>query len=236
MPWAWSVWGKHPAFKDYISLGAADPLCKGITDWVRNGYAQIKIEQGFRHFFSWRFWMKGIGKENLALGILRDSSDQLGRPYPLLLMGVGSLSDWEKNWDLLPLALEDSWGEMEHLLARSYKTLQELEEKMHQIPSPGEEWERMREKRNLQNNKGLEEEVIKNLNKEAFFISLDQNFQLKPMVLISLYHYFWKKRGASIPTSIFMGGSLAKTFLAFFCRPLLPDDFKDLWSKALMVR
>ncbi len=125
---------------------------------------------------------------------------------------------------------------MEHLLAMSYKTLQSLEEKVHQIPSPRGEWKKISQKRNLQNNTAIEERVQKNLNKEAFFIALDQYSQQAPMVLISLYYYFWKKRGEPIPNSIFMGGSLAKAFLVFFCRPLLPKDFQDLWSDSTVDR
>lgn len=235
MPWEWSVWGKHPAFKDYFHLGSPDPLFNGMAEWMRSGYAQIKIERGARNFFSWRFWMKSLRKENLAVGLLKDSSDSLGRPYPILCIGTGSLPDWEKNWDLLPLACEDSWNRMENLLAKSYKTLQNLEEEVYQIPAPPIEWEKISQRRGSRGNIQIEEQIKKNLHKEAFFINLDPCFHLSPMVLVSLYHYFWKKQGKAIPNSIFMGGNLAKTFLGFFCRPLSPKDFQDLWSDSAVA-
>ncbi|MGQ9695125.1 MAG: TagF domain-containing protein [Thermodesulfobacteriota bacterium] len=234
MRWEWSVWGKHPTFKDYFHLGSQDPLSRRMAEWIRSGYAQIKIDRAPRNFFSWRFWMKSLRKEGLALGLLKDSGDYLGRPYPVLFMGMGSLPGWEKNWDLLPLALEDVWNRMESLLARSYKTLQNLEEEIYHLPAPCGEWEEMNQRRGAQDNPNIEEGVKKNLKKDTFFINLDQSFHLPPMVLVSLYHYFWKKHGEPIPNCIFMGGSLAKTFLAFFCRPLLPKDFQDLWSDSLI--
>lgn len=226
----WSVWGKHPAFKDYFHLGSPDPLFKGMAEWMRSGYTQIKIDRAPRNFFSWRFWMKSLRKESLAFGLLKDSSDSLGRLFPILFLGTVSLPNWEKNWDLLPLALEDSWSRMENLLAKSFKNLQNLEEEVHQIPSPSGEWEKMNQRRGGTDNPHIEEQVKKNLTKDKFFIPLDQSFHLQPMVLVSLYHYYWKKRGEHIPNSIFLGGSVDKTFLTFFCRPLLPKDFQDLWS------
>lgn len=235
MLWEWSVWGKHPAFKDYFQLGSSDPLFNRMAEWTRSGYAQIKIDRTPRNFFSWRFWMKSLRKENLAFGLLKDSSDSLGRPYPILLMGTGSLPNWEKNWDLLPLALEDSWNRMENMLAKSFKNLQNLEEEVYQIPSPSGEWEKMNQRRSHKDNPHIEEQLRKNLNKDMFFINLEETFHLSPMVLVSLYHYFWKKQGEPIPNCIFMGGGLAKTFLAFFSRPLSPKDFQDLWSDSVVA-
>ena len=198
---------------------------------MRSGYAQIKIDQG--KFFSWRFWMRGLGKQGLACGLLRDSSDGLGRSYPILLMGIGSLPHWEKNWDLLPIAFEACWNQMESLTAKSFKTLKDFEEEVMKIPSPAESWEKMAQRREQKGERDLqmiEAQVRQNLAQDPFFITLDQTLAGDPIILISFYHYFWRKGGETIPNSIFMGGSLNKTFLAFYRRPLLPKDFSDLWS------
>ncbi len=237
MAWAWSVWGKHPAFKDYFHLGAADPLGRGMAEWMRQGYAQVQINRGRRHFFSWRFWMKSWPKDSLACGLLRDSSDYLGRPYPILFMGTGLLPNWEKNWDLLPLALEHSWNQMESLLIKSYPSLKDFQEEVLRIPPPGEEWEKMNQRRREKGNKvNIEERAQKILNQDIFFVPLDEPWALEPIILASYYQYFWKKQGEGIPNSIFLGGSLEKTFLAFFRRPLLPEDFPNLWSDAILAR
>jgi len=234
MPWQWSAWGKHPAFKDYFQVGATNPLSSGVAEWMSNGFAQIKIDQG--NFFSWRFWMRGLGKQGLACGLLRDSSDGLGRSYPILLMGIGFLPHWEKNWDLLPLAFEACWNQMESLTAKSFKTLKDFEEEIRQIPAPADSWEKMAQRREQKGEKDwqtIEEQVRQNLAQDPFFITLDQTFAVDPIILISFYHYFWRKGGETIPNSIFMGGSLKKSYLAFYRRPLLPRDFSDLWSDSL---
>ncbi|MEW5801056.1 MAG: hypothetical protein AB1847_03020 [bacterium] len=66
---------------------------------------------------SFRFWTRGSAKDMLVCGLVRDSSDRLGRPYPLLIMGTGPLPGWEERWDLVSLACERSWSQMEHLAA-----------------------------------------------------------------------------------------------------------------------
>lgn len=233
MRWQWSVWGKHPAFNDFFQLGPTSPLVTGMVEWMRNGYAQIKIDR--RNFISWRFWMRGLAKEGLACGLLRDSSDRLGRPHPILVMGTGSLINWEKNWDLLPFAFEASWNQMESLTTKSFKAWPNLEEEMTRIPSPSGEWEKMAQRRGGEktDHNLIEEQVRKNLNRDLFFIAFEQTFSFDPIVLVSLYHYYWKKEGESAPNSIFLGGGLAKTFLAFYRRPLMTKDFQDLWSDSL---
>lgn len=231
--WQWSIWGKHPAFKDFFHLGPPSPLFDGLREWVKTGYAQIKIQNSPRHFFSWRFWMRGKDKESLACGLLRDSSDSLGRPHPFLIMGAGYLAEWEKNWDLLPLAFEASWSRMEMLTAQVFKELKSLEGESQKIPLPAGEWISMAQRRDKKAEVFyplIEEQFKKNLGKENFFLPLDQVSASAQIIVISLYLSFWKKRREQIPSSIFMGGSLTKTFLAFYHRPLWPKDFLALWS------
>ena len=62
---------------------------------------------------SWRFWAKGANKKALVCGVARDSSDSVGRPYPLLVVGTGPLADWEDEWELLPAACENTWNQMD---------------------------------------------------------------------------------------------------------------------------
>ncbi|MDI6752891.1 MAG: hypothetical protein QME78_00675, partial [Thermodesulfobacteriota bacterium] len=47
---------------------------------------------------------------------------------------------------------------------------------------------------------------------------------------IGFCHFLLKEQEDSVPNGLFMGGSLEKTCLAGFRRPLIPADFVRLWS------
>ena len=90
--WHWSAFGKHPAAADYFRLGYSSPFVDGLTKWVESGYRLLAERSDTPPpFCSWRFWARGFGRESLVLGVVRVSSDSLGRPYPLLIMGSGPL-------------------------------------------------------------------------------------------------------------------------------------------------
>jgi type VI secretion system protein VasJ len=55
-------------------------------------------------------------KRNADCGLGRDSSDSIGCPYPLLIMGEGRLKGWEKRWSQLPVQLNRTWKRMESIV------------------------------------------------------------------------------------------------------------------------
>ena len=104
--WKWTAFGKHPVAGDYFYAGADDPFFQAFSGWVENGYRQISTERkNATDLYSWRFWAKGAQKDTLVYGVGRDSFDTIGRPYPLVIMGTGTLADWHRNWEILPLVL-----------------------------------------------------------------------------------------------------------------------------------
>ena len=242
-PWQWSASGKHPAMKDFFKLGHNGPLVLGFSEWVKNGFQQAGSPKDPSSFYSWRFWARGFKKENLACGIVRDSSDSLGRPYPILIMGIGPLNGWEEYWDLLPLACETTWNQMEYLSTRMFKGLKQLGEDVQNIQPPSTDWEEIAGRRkNFKDGEAtsaspqstrsfgdLESQVSKLTGGKEFFIKLDQE-PIDPSTWISFWHFLFKKKGEVIPNALFMGGTLAKAFLAVFKRPLMPSDFVRLWS------
>jgi type VI secretion system protein VasJ len=241
--WRWSASGKHPAMKDFFNLGHDGPLVLGFSEWVKSGFQQAGSPKDSSSFHSWRFWAKGFKKENLVCGIVKDSSDSLGRPYPILIMGIGPLNGWEENWDLLPLACEITWNQMEYLSTRIFKGLKQMEEEVQNIQPPSSGWEEIAGQReNFKDGEATSaspqstrrfrdwESQISQLTKEKeFFIHLDQE-PLDQSTGISFWHFLFKKKGEVIPNALFMGGTLAKAFLAVFKRPLMPSDFVRLWS------
>ena len=182
---------------------------------------------------AWRFWARGSKKENLVCGLIRDSSDSLGRPYPLLIIGTGPLRGLEENWDLLPFACEGTWSQMESLSSRMLSDLQHLGDEIERLNPPQPQWSEFKnvDDRNLPQGIEALKNRIKTVAKEnSIFVPLDENLLEDPLRLIHLYHSFLKSHLPEMVTTAFMGGDPLKTWLAFFRRPLITEDFIRLWS------
>lgn len=90
--WQWVICGKHPGLKDYFQLGPNLPMVAALADWIEKGYRGVAGARTLAsNLLSWRFWAAGPDRNTLLCGILRDSSDSVGRPYPLLVAGSGPL-------------------------------------------------------------------------------------------------------------------------------------------------
>jgi len=99
--WSWIAYGKHPAIKDYITIGKEGPFFTALSKWIDGGFRSIKRE--IVNDFSWRFIATTIDS-HLVCGILKNSRDSMNRTFPLLVMGNGYLKDWAVNWSYMPFA------------------------------------------------------------------------------------------------------------------------------------
>ncbi len=199
---------------------------------------------------SWRFWLKGPQKEILACGLVRDSSDSLGRRYPIFILGTGALKDWEGYWDLLPLACETSWVQMEYLSTRASSGLKQLGEELQHLQPPISEWAELAGRRGgLKDYFGLPESQGSNatwydwermlasrIQDPNFFLSLDEGSFPDYGAAVNFWHFLLKKRLKVIPNAIFIGGTLDEIFLGVFSRPLIPADFNEMWMVSSIQR
>ncbi len=137
-PWKWTTFGKHPAVRDYFHLGEQNAFTNALSEWMDKGHQKVldQTERGSSPIRSWRFCLKGHKKSHLLCGVTRDSCDSLGRPYPIMVLGSGSVEKWESNWDLLPYGLESTWCDMERLSTRRYADLKQLEGDLNMIQAP----------------------------------------------------------------------------------------------------
>lgn len=241
--WQWGASGKHPLVKDYFQLGGDLPLMKTFWGWLRRGYDTFALrEKGASSHYSWRFWSRGMKKDSLVCGLIRDSSDGLGRPYPLLVLGHGTLKGWEDHWDLLVLACEKTWNHMEYLSRRLFSNLGEFEKEVLRISPPDSDWQKFNEKKEILwssffsderyplNERIIEEALLETGGKDSFLIDLNQVPVDDQFRLVSAYHFFLKRRLKSLPNVVFMGGTPEGAYLAVYHRALLPEDFARLWS------
>lgn len=240
--WRWAACGKHPVAKDFFRIGESLPILKGFSDWVENGYAKGGAKTGVdRVPCSWRFWARGAGKENLVCGVLRSSSDLLGRPYPLLILGTGILNDWEDRWDLLPVSCEQTWSQMESISIRGFKELKYLQHEIGIIRPPRPFWTESpeltdevngpppeEEGRTAEHAAAFEKEVMALINRSDIFVPIDPLGD--GLGLIQLCHRILKMHVSELLTAVFMGGTAVHTYVAFFRRALAVKDFLRIWS------
>ena len=140
--WSWFAEGKHPSVKDFISMGQVSALSTGFSNWMIKGCAELYEQQQLQGpgHISWRFFARGARKDELACGLLRDSSDSIGRPYPFLIMGTGPAAGWEENWELLPSACNETWRLMEQLSSRPFNDVSSLEHELVSLKAPATDW------------------------------------------------------------------------------------------------
>ncbi len=235
--WQWAAYGKHPSAKDYFKVGQYFPLLDSFLDWIEKGYYALASKKPVQGLCSWRFWTRESRKQNLVCGLIRDSNDSYGRPYPLLIIGTGPLKDWEDQWDLLPYACERTWSQVEYLSTHIFSDIKKLEVEVQNIRPPHPEWSEFTAKRadfrelNLTLDLSEQKNQVESLSgKSEGFIYLDSRMFPDQSTRINFCHLLLKRHLKFIPNVIFMGGTIDKTFLVFYKRPLTPSDFMQLWS------
>ncbi len=234
--WHWAAYGKHPVARDYFRAGEDAPLIKAFVGWVEKGYQLLRSKQNpASQPYAWRFWAQGAKKDNLICGVGRDSSDSIGRPYPLLIMGTGPLERWEDYWDLLPLACEKTWSQIEYLSTRRLANFKQLEDDVRIIKPPSPNWSEFNDQKArssllARDSREISETIDRLSKKTEFLVPFEHGPSGDVFSLAILWHSLLKARLAGAPNAIFMGGVPERTYLAVFKRSLVPTDFVRLWS------
>ena len=237
--------GKHPTVMDYFQLGSSAPLVSAFAAWIDNGYQKLVYRNRTRPaFYSWRFWAKGMQKGYIACGLGRDSSDSAGRPYPLMIMGLGTLAGWEENWDLLPLVFAETWRQIEYITSGHVADLTQLETDIGRVKLPSREWSAFAERR-LKDGKqdnSAEENIMSQRRREIekgagallatkeLFVSIDAGQGCDSLTMAWFWLCLLKSRIDIVPNAVFLGGIPEKSYLAIFNRSLNTGDFVRLWS------
>lgn len=233
--WRWTATGKHPLAMDYFQLGGNEILTDTFANWIENGYQKFLVNHKKpSSFHSWRFWVPVKQKGTIACGIIRDSSDRVGRPYPFLIIGMGTLPGWENHWELLPIIFDEIWVGMEYLASVRLNDLTELENKINEIKKPSLN-ENSLSNSNLDYDISDISDVIKKgteglLRDYEFYASINDNHDRDAFSLVTQWHYGLKLYLKTYPGIVLMGGTPEKSYLAVFNRSLNTDDFVKLWT------
>lgn len=234
--WRFAAVGKHPVAKDYFRIGDTNSMVNGFAEWVGNGYGALERTEkpSAGTLLSYRFFARGPGKELLACGVLRDSADAMGRPYPLLVMGCGPLGGWEERWDLLPLACEKTWAQMEYASTGSPVGFSRFETQVREMRPPDGNWSGVSTLRNTVGNPDSEaaERVSGCLREGRTLVALAVGGGGDPALSASIGFSLARSQGQTVPNAVFLGGTFDRTRLALYTRPLTAADFAALWRSA----
>ncbi|MGD9369115.1 MAG: type VI secretion system-associated protein TagF [Desulfobacteraceae bacterium] len=233
--WNWIAAGKHPVAKDYIRFGGPSPLLDAVAKWSDNGYRQLKGDKQQQSVYhSWRFWLKGVKKGTLICGLGRDSSDSIGRPYPLLIMGEGDLKGWEKQWSKLPCRLDKAWNRMEYIASHCFDSAPAMEAEIERLNAPGKDTDPAVGSFEAVGGDTNHMDMIQcksQLLQDGFgLIGLNPAHGADISQFALQCHHRLKECCSEIPRGVFIGGTPQQAYLGVVLHPLRPSDFVKLWS------
>ncbi|VBB46649.1 hypothetical protein TRIP_B40443 [uncultured Desulfatiglans sp.] len=246
--WQWTAAGKHPVARDFIEAGSPTQLSKAFSDWIAQGYHRLGESETRRLVHqSWRFWAGAGNRKDIACGLIKDSSDTLGRPYPLLILGTGPLNRWQERWPSLLIEFREMYMQMEGLASRRFAGFKPFEEAVRGLPASGPR----SSTGSTEGGKGMTEsggepaDVPAEPDIQAWRAETGGTAYVLPLQSrISGGEEQTARRRllglravlAESPQAVFAGGSPDRVFLAVFLRGLTPADFARLWLLPLEER
>lgn len=233
--WNWIAVGKHPAAMDYIHIGTGSPLMDALADWAVKGYdAHVRTNGTSQNIYSWRFWLRGVRKGNLICGLGRDSSDRIGRPYPLLIIGEGLLDRWEKQWTRLPVHLDPIWKRLEYIAAHRFEHTQDIEAALCAVTPPEIGLTSPFETPSYDPPAVFNEIATvchRQLRSYGYaMMNLSDVGLADADEAILKCHDVLKGCCQDIPSGVFIGGTPQNTFISVVQHPLGTPDFIRLWT------
>jgi len=217
--WTWAAWGKHPVVKDYIRFGPETLSAGALYRWVEEGYSKVPVNTNLH---SWRFFARGTQPRELVCGLLRDSFDGAGRPFPFLIVGTGRLEGWEKHWVHLPEIVGGLWERLEFLSTRRVFDLEELKGDVGRLPSPvfKKQWQPLE----VPEGDG----ALFDAHEGMFSMGLNGTGDHLSEIVQGLNTL--KTQDLPTPDAVFIGGLLEQSYLVAFTRLLNDSDFLRLWT------
>ncbi|MCJ8501795.1 type VI secretion system-associated protein TagF [Desulfatitalea alkaliphila] len=230
--WQWHAAGKHPVAPDFIHLRGGTPILEVVADWMTKGYDALagRPQSMVSRYHLWRFWLQGGQADHLICGVVKDSSDRLGRPHPLMIAGSGPLAHWQRRWPLLAVQLDPLWEEVEQTAARRFDNLRDFGDAVARLGRPAADEntvaappsapiaaERLADCQNALQSDG------------RAFIALDDDLAVDPLAKVVAWHTQLDRCCPEVPRAVFIGGPLERAHLVIFRHALATADFIRLW-------
>jgi len=169
----------------------------------------------------------------LVCGLLGLSRDGIGRPYPLLVAGVGTMPRQIPIWENISLACRVTWRKMKYLVDQTELHRTDLEDTLSEMPCPewvGEEESgspmRCKEQKNHYM-EGIRTKLQQGLADRCVEIDLLDN-TLSRWEQSLMWQQVCREEIQVAPYSLFLGDETEQ--MKLFYRPLVVNDFVQLLS------
>lgn len=225
-----SAYGKHPAFDDYFSVNMESPLANALSSWIESAMKSGGTADKRKKIRSFRFWVPGIKKEELVLGIVRDSSDRLGRIYPLLIMGRTRMNNRDKKWPAIFSGFESVFRAFEEMTAARYEAFNAFEASLLKIQFSEPDFE---------TDFKISDTALSNCLMGWFKSEKDKRSVVLPVSELlekfASHPHESQTRGifkpnSSLPNAVFLGGLPDNPMVNLYNRPLGTRDFYRLFN------
>lgn len=231
--------------RDFFTAGRDHPMFRAFHEWVERGYEAFAATGNHRPKpCLWRFWATGPMKHGLVCGLIKDSSDLLGRPYPLLVMGTGPLEGWQDHWDLIAFACETTWTHLEYFSSKTHRNLGDLAEDLESTRPPEPRWnEWVKSRDDLLHGDSFEgpqrlgaddkppgTELEGPRNGKEILVPLRTDLPGELSEAIQFLRDQLKAQRIPYPSAVFLGGSPEQSYLTSFTDALGTKDFLRLWA------
>ncbi|HTT72231.1 MAG TPA: type VI secretion system-associated protein TagF [Anaeromyxobacteraceae bacterium] len=98
------LFGKLPAYGDFVRVRAAEPAARAFAAWLSEGYEAARQGGVHRGPEPVRFLYRPSALEGVLLGVLADSADKVGRRFPLAVFTQARASELAIAYPALPAA------------------------------------------------------------------------------------------------------------------------------------
>ena len=223
-----SACGKHPAFNDYFSVNMKGPLVQALASWVENGMSLSGRPDQTRVPRSFQFWVRGIKKGELLLGVLRESSDRMGRIYPLMIMGSLGMENRDRQWQTIFDGFESVFRAFEGMTAKAWDRFRDFEERLSGLAGKVPVFE----------TSGQESPLSRSM-KAWFFREKDKEMLALPVAILkeNFADPLKEREGRGffnpkpeVPGAVFLGGLPQDPGITIFSRALRTNDFLTLFG------
>jgi len=235
--WRWFACGKHPVAGDFFQTGLESPLARHFKWWMEKGYETwINQQKNSLDFTSWRFWAQGSKTDELVLGLVRDSGDRRGRPFPILFIGSGVLKSWAGTWELLPLVCDPAWTQIEHLAVKRVESIEGFKHELAAVRPPAPNWSSAQKAYAL-GAQSLDQGQVRpgpiegqGGHPASYAFSIQENESRSDLLLVTCHSRVKNLAGGPPPQSVFMGGVSNALHMMSFYRSVTVSDYVNLWS------
>ena len=223
-----SAFGKHPAFDDFFTIQMESAITRALVSWIERAVNEQPRAQKTHTAYSYRFWTKGIKNYDLVFGLVRDSSDRMGRPFPLLITTGVTIKNRHKIWHNIFTEFEPVFRTFETSATSRYEDFKSFETSLQKINgqilnTPCKTIDKL--------SNSILAFYKKDAEKNRLSLPVSKLLVTFKDTGITPDTWGFLKKSPRIPGAVFLGGMPDMPMIHMFNRPLRAQDFNRLFEE-----